>query len=114
MSTTILYPNPQTYNTVVSAVLAGNTAVLWVLNNRVAIQFQPSVSVGQKVNVTNPASASTFSGLVVMNGNSGLASAVNGSYGFVWSPTTSGQDNAAQAAVLNPTSIVTSATFYQV
>jgi hypothetical protein len=114
MSTTILYPNQQTYNTVVSAVLAGNSAVLWVLNNHVAIQFQPSVSVGQKVNVTNPTNASTFNGLVVMNGNSGLASAVNGSYGFTWSPTDNNQDYKAQAAVLSPTSIVTSATIYVV
>jgi hypothetical protein len=111
---TVLYPNQQTYNTVVSAVLAGNTAVLWVLNNHVAIQFQPSVSVGEKVNVTNPANASTFNGLVVMNGNSGLASAVNGSYGFTWSPTDNNQDYKAQAAVLSPTSIVTNASIYVV
>ncbi len=114
MATTTLYPNQSTYNAVVAAVLAGNTAVLWVINNKVAIQFQPSVTVGQKVNVTNPANASTFNGLVVMNGNSGLASAANGSYGFTWNPKSNTQDDAAQAAVFSPTSLVLTSTLYSV
>ena len=113
MSTTILYPNNQTFVTIVAAVQGASTPVMWKINNRVAIQFQPSVTVGQKVSVCNPANASTFSGLVVMNGNSGLASAVNGSFGFTWNPQSSGQDDAAQAAVLSPTSPVFSSPTYQ-
>ena len=111
-SPTILYPNDSTYRTVVAAVQGNSTAVLWTLNNRAAIQFQPSVTVGSRVSVCNPAIASTFNGLVVMNGHTGLASAVNGSYGFVWNPQTSGQDDVAQLAVLSPTSNVSNAPFY--
>lgn len=111
---TVLYPNESTYNAVVAAVLAGNTAVLWVINNKVAIQFQPSVTVGQKVNVTNAATASTFNGLVVVNGNSGLASAVNSSHGFTWNPKVNTADDVAQAAVLSPTSLVLTSTLYAV
>ncbi len=113
MATTTLYPNQSTYNTVVAAVLAGNTAVLWVINNRAAIRFQPSVVVGEKVGVCNPSVADDWSGIVVKGGNSGLAS-VDGSYDFVWNPKSNTQDDAAQAAVLSPTSLVLSSTLYSV
>lgn len=113
MSTTTLYPNGQTYSTVVAAVQANSTSVLWIINNRVGIQWQPSVAVGSKVSVCSPAVASTFNGLVVKGGNSGLASAVNGSFGFTWNPQISGQDDAAQAAILSPTSAVFASPTYQ-
>ena|SRR5438552_18780598 len=93
--TIVLYPNDQTIRTIIDIVQSGRSSISWVFNNEPSLLYDPTIIGPAKVFSNRQAGD-----YVVMNGNSGLAAAVSGSYGFTWNYELGhAQDDAAQIAI---------------
>ena len=91
----VLYPSDQTVRTVIDIVQSGRSSISWVFNNEPSFLYDPTIIGPAKV-----FSNRQLGDYVVMNGNSGLAAAVSGSYGFTWNNELGhAQDDAAQVAI---------------